>query len=91
MDSTGIRDCDGEEGLREEPGEGICQLEKKSRDCVGHEVSRDCEMMTYSKGGMHCTLDPRGDLVSRLGRPDTPITEQLSTQIEPRVFWHHRV
>ena len=58
---------------------------------IEHRAEHDCMRMTYSKGSMNWTLDPGGDLVSGPGRPDTSVTDELSTKIEPRVFWHRRV
>ena len=88
---TGTQGCDREEGLREELGEGGCQLGRKSRDdarCasvkgVEDSVSHDCVRTAYSRGGMYCTLDPEGDLslVSRPGRSDTSVTEKLSSHV----------
>ena len=56
-DLTGTRGCDREEGPREELGEGVCQLGRKSRDdarCapmkgVGHRVEPDYEITMYRR------------------------------------------
>lgn len=77
MDPRRTRGCDAKEGLREGMGEGICQLERRSRGhvgCalvkeVGRGVNHDCNMTLYRKGGVYRTSYSRGDLVPRPWQP----------------------